>query len=829
MSSVLIRQLRQAEKCLHAGDAAAAATLCEQVLRKAPRNPDALYLLGTAQLSQHRTAEAVATLRRALSVDGGSGATLETLGLAHLILGQYADAETVLAKAARLAGAPATVFMRLGIAVLEQGRPADALAPLRRAVAIAPQDADAHVNLGRALADAGERASARDCFQAAMRLAPNSAEAEFNLGVLALRDEDWTQARRWFEQALAKSPRFIDAMVNLGVVLQKQSALEEAAECLTRALALDPGHANAVSELAHTLALQGMSERARAHYLTALRIAPELTAAHEGLASVCLGMGRLDEAIEHLQAVVQAEPDNANAHSALAGSLFERGDLDEAQAAAERAIALNGDIADAYTTAANVALVRDRLNESIAVLERGYARTGNTDLLGMLTYLLRHACDWNRWSAAWDETKKAIERGDSVGRPFWLLCEPLSAREQLDYVMRWASARFGPTSRSSSPPPTPPARDRLRIGYLSSDLQEHATAYLIADVLEQHDRERFEIFAYSHGPAEDDSPMRRRLRNACEHFVDIAREPDDLAAQRMRDDALDILVDLKGYTAGERLDILARRPCRMQLTWLGYPGTTGASFIDGVVADAFVIPPGREDLYTERVLRLPHCYQPNDRKRAVEAPLSRCAYGLPERGFVFCCFNQTYKITPEVFAVWVRLLRAVPGSVLWLLQSNPEAKRNLSEVAVANGIALDRLVFAPKLPNAAHLARYRAADLALDTFPYTSHTTLSDALWCGCPAVGLVGETFASRVSGSLLSSAGLPELITRDLAEYEILAKRFANEPAFVESVRGRVAQAGDASGLFDSALFTRSLESLYSRLYSEGSQGRPSTSTSI
>ena len=816
MSTVLFRQLRQAEKCLHAGDAAAAAALCEQVLRKAPRNPEALYLLGAAQLSQHRIVEAIATLERALAVDPASGAALETLGLAQLLLGRFAEAETVLAKAARLAGAPATVFMRLGIAMLEQNRPLEALVPLRRAVALAPRDADAHMNLGRALANTGSRAVARECFHTAMQLAPASAEAQFNLGVLALRDEDWTAARRWFEQALAKAPRFVDAMVNLAVALQKQARLEEAAACLERAIALDPSHASARSEFAHILAAQGMSEPARAHYLQALRLAPDLVAAHEGLALVCLVMGRVDEAIEHLRAVVQAEPGNANAYCALAGSLFERGSLDDAEAAAQRALALNADIADAYTTTANVQLVRSRLDESIDTLERGYARTRNTDLLGMLTYLLRHACDWRRWSAVWAQTKAAIDRGASAGRPFWLLCEPLTAQEQLDYVTRWAGARFEPITRGSHAAPTPPSHDRLRIGYLSSDLQEHATAYLIAEVLEQHDRRRFEIFAYSHGPA-DDSPMRRRLQSACEHFIDIAREPEDVAAQRMRSDALDILVDLKGYTAGDRLTILARRPCRLQLTWLGYPGTTGASFIDGVIADAFVIPPGSEPAYSEQVLRLPHCYQPNDRKRAVAEPLSRRAYGLPDAGFVFCCFNQTYKITPEVFAVWMRLLRAIPESVLWLLDSNPQARRNMAEAAQADGVEAGRLVFAPKLPNAQHLARYRVADLALDTFPYTSHTTLSDALWCGCPAAGLCGQTFAARVSGSLLTCAGLPDLITRDLAEYESLARRFATEPTFVESVRFRVAQARDGSPLFDSTGFTRALEALYWRLAKE------------
>jgi predicted O-linked N-acetylglucosamine transferase (SPINDLY family) len=820
MSTLLIRQLRQAEKRLHAGEAAAALALCEQVLRKAPRNPDALLLLGTAQLALNRAAEAAATLGRAVEVDPKYGAALESLGLAHLILGRYAEAEDALARAARLSGAPASVFMRLGVAMLEQQRAADAAIPLQRAVALAPQDADAQMNLGRALAETGDWAAARERFHAAMQLAPASAEAEFNLGVLALRAEDWAEARRWFEQALAKSPRFVDALVNLGVVLQKQSQPDAAARCLQQAVALDPSHAHARSELAHARLAQGMQEQAAEHYLSALRIAPGFTAAREGLAAAYLAMGRLDPAIEQLRAVVQSEPDNANAHAALAGTLFERGQLEESEAAALRAMELDAELAGAYTTAANVQLVQGRLDESIATLERGHARTRNTELLGMLTYLLRHACDWPRWAEAWRETKAAIERGDSVDRPFWLLCEPLTAQEQRAYVTRWAAARFGAIERGASVAPTPPARSRLRIGYLSSDLHEHATAYLIAEVLEQHDRSRFETFAYSHGP-DDASAMRRRLQAACEHFVDIAREPDDVAAERMRRDALDILVDLKGYTAGDRLTILARRPCRMQLTWLGYPGTTGASFIDGLIADAFVIPRGAEAFYSERVLRLPHCYQPNDRKRAVAEPLARADYGLAGAGLVFCCFNQTYKITPDVFAVWMNLLRSVPDSRLWLLESNARARHNLSTAAHASGIAPARLVFAPKLPNAQHLARYRVADLALDTFPYTSHTTLSDALWCGCPALALCGETFASRVSGSILTSAGMPDLVTHDLDAYRALALRLAAEPQLLQGVRGRLRQARERSPLFDSTGFTRALEALYLDLAKEAANG--------
>lgn len=268
---------------------------------------------------------------------------------------------------------------------------------------------------------------------------------------------------------------------------------------------------------------------------------------------------------------------------------------------------------------------------------------------------------------------------------------------------------------------------------------------------------------------------------------------------------------MKGYTAGDRLTIMARRPCSMQVTWLGYPGTTGAGFIDYLIADPFLIPPGQESAYSERVVRMPHCYQPNDRKRQIGTPLRRAEYGIPEDAFVFCCFNQTYKITPDIFGVWMALLRDIPGSVLWLLESNRWAKENLLQHAQAEGVSAERLVFAQRLPYAGHLARYKVVDLALDTFPYTSHTILSDALWCGCPTVGLCGDTFAARVSGSLLTAAGLPDLVTYTLPEYEKLVRRLAVEPLLLHDIHTRVARAKDQSPLFDSTAFTRKLEQLY------------------
>jgi predicted O-linked N-acetylglucosamine transferase (SPINDLY family) len=756
MSAALSRRLRQAQERLRNGDPAGAEALCKQLLRDAPRNPDALLLYAAAQLTLGRPREALESLQRALVVDPRNGAVLESLGLAHLMLGEFASAEDALASAARLPGAPASVFMRLGTAILEQGRPVEALAALRKAVAMDPQGSDGLLNLGRALAGVGDTAAAREQFQSALRMSPDNADAAFNLAVLAEQNGELAQARDYYQRALSSQPR--------------------------------------------------------------------LSVAHARLGAVLFALGNTAAAIMRLRAAIEIDPGNADALSTLARAQYETGQLDEAEAAAKRALELNPNDTAAYATLANRHLVRGEIASAIELLEQAHATTREGGLIGILTFQLRQVCDWVKWRMAWNVAARQLEEGADLGSPFWLLCEPTSAMQQLEYTRRWAANRFDALPRSAPPAPVR-TRDRLKIGYLSSDLHEHATAYLIAEVLELHDRSRYEIFAYSYGP-EDNSPTRRRLRAACEHFIDIARETDDAAAKSIRGDALDVLIDLKGYTLGDRLTIMARRPSAIQVSWLGYPGTTGAPFIDYLIADPFVIPEEAQSAYSERIARLPHCYQPNDRKRAVSEPRSRREYGLPERGFVFCCFNQSYKITPDVFSVWMGLLRALDNSVLWLLESNRWARDNLLSAAREHGVDVQRIVFAPRLPQPEHLSRYRVADLALDTFPYTSHTTMSDALWCGCPAVALCGDTFASRVSGSVLSAANVPDLITHCLADYEALALRLATDRDYCASVRVRVGCARDASPLFDSEVFTRALENLYVGLIEQPLPNRPMAS---
>ena len=806
-------QLDKAQAYLRQGNAHGALSVIEPILRRAPAHPQALWIKGTAQLTLGDTAAAVDSLERALKPDPRNGAVLDGLGLAYLMSERYRDAANVLQRAAALPHAPAIVFMRLGMALLHLGNATEAVERLQHAARLDPRDTTIRANLAQARYRAGDIAGARGEFKTILDQFPAHADALFSLGVIELEQDDLAAATPWFERAVQAAPRHAEAWVNLGIVREREQNGQAALDCHRRALDANPGMPAAACGAGRALALLGQHNEAREQFLAALRIAPDDLNAHEGLYRSCLALGRTNEALPHLRFVLGAEPQNVPALQALASALFEVGQLDEAQTLTRRWLELQPDSTGACMLLANLLVFRERWDEATTLLKGTYDRTRDSELLGMLTNQYRQICDWPRWREAWAELALLLDTQAMLGSPFWLLCEPITPMQQLQYTTRWAAARFGTNAAQNVRAAHPRTREqgrRLRVGYLSSDFQEHAAAYLVADLLEQHDRSQFEIYAYSYGP-QDNSPMRQRIVRAVEHFVDIGWDPDDVAAERIRRDEIDILVDLKGYTIGDRLTIMAHRPCDIQVTWLGYPGTTGAPFVDYLIADPYIIHAGEENTCSERVLRLPHCYQPNDRMRTVDQPLSRAEYGLPQDGFIFCCFNQTYKITPDVFAVWMRLLERVPGSVLWLVDSNALAKQNLIAVAATHGITASRLVFGPRMPYAQHLARYRVADLALDTWPYTSHTTLSDGLWCGCLAVGLGGDTFAARVSGSVMTAANLADLVTRNLRDYEALALRLATDPSVLHGYRERLAQAPANAPLFDTPAFARDLEQLY------------------
>jgi predicted O-linked N-acetylglucosamine transferase (SPINDLY family) len=367
--------------------------------------------------------------------------------------------------------------------------------------------------------------------------------------------------------------------------------------------------------------------------------------------------------------------------------------------------------------------------------------------------------------------------------------------------------------------------DRIRVAYVSADFHEHATAYLMAELFERHDRARFEVLGVSFGP-DDQSALRRRLVSAFDKFHDVRAEGDREVAALLHEQEVDIAVDLKGFTTGCRPEILAHRPAAIQVNYLGYPGTMGADFIDYVIADKIVLPYDQQPFFTEKIVHLPDCYQVNDSLRTIAAkPPLRQEVGLTDQGFVFCCFNNNHKIAAPVFEAWMRILQKVEGSVLWLLRDNPGVERNLRRVAAARGIDPARLIFANRVGHDEHLARHRLADLFLDTIPFNAHTTASDALWTGLPILTCRGESFAGRVAASLLQAAGLPELVTSNLQEYEALAVKLACEPQLLEAVRAKLERNRLTSRLFDTDRFRRHIESTYTtmwRLWQDGEAPR-------
>lgn len=810
MSASLNNKLRAARNHLQEGNPAAAIAACDGVLAKAPRNPEALSLRGIARLMTGDIRSAATDLQQAAAAAPGDGTTLEYLGAALLELGETTEAEQVLRRASVLPGAPPSVGMRLGLALLQQGRSADALPLLRAAAAAAPAEPAFQFALGQALAANHDTAAAAHCFESVLKTAPGHPDALFNLGVLALGADDTATAQRHFEAVLARHPAHADAMVNLAILKQRSQQDAEAVQLLSRALQYAPQHPHAHANLGSLQLRNGDAISARQHFTAALAVLPGLPAALEGLGATARAEGRFGEAVQHLRALVAADAGTATGWAALADSLLQTGHLDDAESAAEQAATLDPQLVWAWSLRAQLRLLRGELGEGVDLLEAGFRATGSTALLGMYTQHCRHLCDWARWAPAWEQLKPRILAGEEAGTPFALLCEDLSAAEIGAYTRAWADRRFSVKATAAAASRDDGPR-RLRIGYLSSDFQEHPAAYLVTELLELHDRQHFEVFAYSYGPR-DEGAMRQRITAAVDHFVDIAWIGDDQAAARIRDDRIDILIDLKGYTVGDRLGIMARRPSPVQVTWLGYPGTTGAAFIDYLIADPLIVPPDSAHGCSEQILYLPHCYQPIDRKRRIAEPRSRADYGLPEQGVVICCFNQTFKITPAVFAAWMRVLQAVPDSVLWLVDDNRWSTANLRRAARDAGIDAQRLVFAPRLPLTEHLARYRVADLAVDTFPYTSHTTASDALWCGCPLVALRGDTFAARVSASILNAALLPALVTADLQQYEARIIQLATHAELRRDLGRRLEAAKTTAPLFDTAAFTRALENLYS-----------------
>ena len=648
-------------------------------------------------------------------------------------------------------------------------------------------DINAQFQQGLALHQQGRLDEAFALYGAVLAAVPSHFGALHFSGMIHYQRGAWQAAADWIGRALALNPNAPEAHSNLGLALQELRRIDEALAAYDRALRLRPGYPEALNNRGNALQALHRVAEALESYDRALALQPNFALAHANRGNALAALGRPVEALAAYDRALQLAPDFANALNNRGRALRELKRYDEAAQSFARLLA--------------------------AAPHQPYAP-------GMLLDSRLNCCDWTDYEATSAAIVAAVERGERADAPFSFLSHALSPSAQLKCARLFASAEF---------PPSAPfvglrrRRERVRLAYLSADFHDHATAHLMAGLFEGHDRSRFEVEGFSYGP-DDGGAMRARLQRGFDHFVDVRSSDDRAVGNLMRERGVDIAIDLKGYTANNRAGILASRPAPIQASYLGFPGTLGATFIDYLIADSYVVPPAREADYDEKIVRLPGCYQVNDRQRRIADDTStRAEAGLPERGYVFCSFNNSYKLRPATFDVWTRLLPQVEGSVLWLVEDNAAAVANLRREAERRGIAADRLVFAPRLPLEAHLARHRLASLFLDTFPYNAHTTASDALWVGLPLVTLSGESFASRVAGSLLTAVGLPELITTSLADYEALALRLATTPDLLAKVKAKLATNLPTASLFDTDNFRRHIETAYATMYERWLDGRP------
>jgi predicted O-linked N-acetylglucosamine transferase (SPINDLY family) len=703
----------------------------------------------------------------------------------------------------------------LGIIAAQTRRGAEAAALLARAVALRPDDPAALNNYGQVLLQLERFAEARDQFDRALELRPDYAEASDSRGNALISLGRPAEALASYERALAIRPELAEAHNHRGNALKELARHAEAFESYQRALALRPRYPEALNN--RGVALQALERHgeALASYEGALGIRPDYVEACYNRATALRSLGRLEEAVAAYDRTLELRPDFANAHYNRGNALRDLGRIPEALASYDRALDLKPGFPDAWNNRGEALRELKRFSEALDSYQRTLQLKPDYPwLYGTWLCTRARLNEWHGLDSQIAELLARVGRGEQVTPPFPVLALADRPSEQRRAAEIWVT-QSAPVGARLPPTPKRDRRERIRLGYYSADFHAHATAYLAAELFERHDRSRFELSALSFGPETGDA-MRHRLAGAFDRFIDVRSRSSREIAQLSRELEIDIAIDLKGFTQHERSAIFSYRAAPIQVSYLGYPGTMGAPCIDYLIADHTLIPPESRVHYSEKIVYLPHSYQVNDAKRVIAArEYSRPELGLPPRGFVFCCFNSAYKITPTLFDSWMRLLAQVESSVLWLMEDTPAAADNLRREAQARAVRPERLVFARPMALGEHLARHRAADLFLDTLPCNAHTTASDALWAGLPVLTRMGESFAARVAASLLTAIGLPELVTTTLADYEAKAIELATQPARLEEIRRRLERNRLTSPLFDIRLYTRHLEEAYRKIY--------------
>ena len=767
--------------CFQQRNLAEAEQLCLQIIAAVPASFPATQLLGAIRTSQGRHTEALALIGDALTINPQAVSAL----------------------------------LNYGNVLVALGRDEDALGYCDRVLAIEPGHPGALYNRGNVLLRLKRFDAALDSYDRSLVARPAQAEVMNNRGMALHGLRRCEEALQSYDIALALRPGYVEALNNRGTTLYFLGRRDEALAAYENALGLEPGFAEAWH--GHGLVLRDLNrpDEALASYDRALGLKPDYAEAWFNRGNALLAVKRFEDAVASYDRALGINPHNTEALNHRGTGLYFLGRPDAALASYDRALLIDPDNADALHSRGMIrwrdgqqydAAVRD-LEKVVAVKpDHDYAQ-------GDLLHVRMHGTDWSGFDAQVARIDAGVRAGKRIIDPFMYLAIAGAPDDSRKCARIFAGQFYPPLPM----PSRKTGRDsgKIRIGYVSGEFRAQATAYLTAGLYEGHDRSRFEIVAFDNG-ARADSPMRRRLEAAFDRFVPIAHLSDQAAAETIAAEEIDILVNLNGFFGDHRMGVFARKPAPVQVSYLGFPGTLGADYIDYILADRFVVPSDERQYYTEKVVTLPGSYQVNDsRRHRPQAIPARAEHQLPEAGFVFCNFNMSYKLTPDMFALWMRLLRQVDGSVLWLLQSNAVSPENLRTEAQRHGVAADRLVFAPFVAMETHLDRLQLADLFLDSLPCNAHTTASDALWAGVPLLTCRGTNFSGRVATSLLNAMGLPELVTENLADYEALAVTLAADPALLGGIRQKLANNRQTTPLFDTDRFRQNLESAYAKMW--------------
>jgi protein O-GlcNAc transferase len=729
--------------------------------------------------------------------------------------GALAEAEVVYRRLIQTNPHDSQACHYLGLIAYQCGKVEEGLRLIRHAISISPMVAEFHANLGFLLHSIGAYESARVALVRAIELRSDYPEAINNLGNVFKELRDYPSAINAYQKAIQLQPEYTDPYNNLGVVIQKLERWEESLALFEQVIRMRPGFSVAYNNL-------GVSQRkldrlgdAKASFQQAIQCDSTYSEAWRNLGALLLAEGEPRLAIEHFEKALSLKPDFADAWIDYGFALSEIGARDRAQAAYEQSLRYKPDSVEAnFNWGASKLESKDYAAARTAFERVNQKEPGAADL--ELIQIDQAECRWESIPARTEKLRSLTSVGSfhelPLISPFAYMTLPAetSPAEQLVVAKRWAQ-KFKINASPLSQPSKPLRGHHLRIGYLSADYYDHATSWLIAEMLEKHDRNAFEIFGYSIGP-NDGNALRQRIEKSVDHFRDFERLSFRESASAIAADSIDILVDLKGYTQNARPNILAYRPAPIQVNYLGYPGTMGAEFIDYIFADEYLIPADQQHHYSEKVFYLPGCYQVNDStltRNLVDVNRNVC--GLPDDAIVCCSFNNPYKLAPEILNIWMRLLQNNSKAVLWLIEVDPGLAQHIRKLAAHQNVALERIVFAPKLPHEQHLARMKCADLCLDSYPVNAHTTASDALRIGIPLLTLSGQSFISRVAGSLLNHLSMNEMIANSYEEYETKGNELIGSQEQLTKIKNQLASELLRTDLFDGEAFARKIEKAF------------------